>query len=163
MDQHDFTTTEEVNFACAQLTEVPIKLYENIWINIRSLNLDHNFLIRIPSVLFHSVPQIRKLRLAHNYLESLPASISECIQLEVLQLEHNSLVIIPNELKLLTKLQRVNLHYNALEVNDALVDIALSLPSVKVFTLSANPIPRSLMKIIEWKCDHNADFKKSPG
>lgn len=160
--EHDLSTTEEVNFASAQLTEVPIKLYENIWINIRSLNLDHNFLARIPSVLFHSIPQVKKLRLAHNYLEAIPPTIAECLQLETLQLEHNCLVVLPHELKALTKLQRLTLHYNILEVNDVLLDITLSLPTLKTITLNSNPIPKSVVKIIEWKCEHNTDFKKSP-
>lgn len=140
------------------LRELPAELrhLENIW----RLCLDSNLLITLPDV----YPKwVENIELVGNRLETLPQSISECVDVVEIRACGNRLIEIPS-LSRMARLRDCCLQGNALR---SLPDELGSLPSLRYLGLSDNyleSLPASLCKLrkLEWLYVYNNLLRDLP-
>lgn len=94
------------------LTEVPAKVWGIA--NLRTLDLSHNKLAKLPPKIGTLAPKLKTLSLSGNKLGELPAELCQCKELQSLALGKNALVALPDALGALSKLKSLVLSHNQL-------------------------------------------------
>jgi len=96
------------------LTEVPAKVFAIA--NLRTLDLSHNKISKLPARVTVLAPKLKTLDLAHNHLASVPHELCELRELQTLSLSDNHLTVLPDALGALSKLKTLVLARNKLAV-----------------------------------------------
>jgi len=115
------------------LTEVPAKVF--MIANLRTLDLSHNKIVKIPSRVNALAPKLKALDLASNKLSDLPHEICELKELQSLNVSGNALVALPDALGALGKLKTLQLKGNKL---GALPESMCALASLTQLDASSN-------------------------
>jgi len=112
--------------------------------NVRTLNLSHNQITRLPEDLF-LLTGLRKLILKDNLIRDLPDQISRLTNLEILSLEDNLLIDLPESIGNLSRLSGLNLQNNRLQrlptaIGDLRTLVALNLSGNCLLSLPATVV-----------------------
>lgn len=82
----------DINVSHNKLNELPPWLAECFF--MAKLDVSHNYLTHLPSLIFTTAKKLQDLRANHNLLKELPSSVGNVV-LEMLQLQHNNLCSLP--------------------------------------------------------------------
>ncbi|XP_050400370.2 uncharacterized protein LOC126817438 [Patella vulgata] len=109
----------ETHAACWQinnnLTEIPLNLFTNNTMYIKSLHLQTNQIESVPDELFTNLPCIMDLDISSNKLTQIPDSIANCTKLLTLVIYNNNLTTLPNTLASCKCLERLDISKNLMK------------------------------------------------
>ena len=105
--------------------------------NLRTLDLSHNRIAKLPAKVRGLAPKLKTLALTDNRLSDLPDELCECKELQTLSLGQNSLTSLPDALGALGKLKTLVLAHNRLV---ALPESMCALQSLQQLDASHNKL-----------------------
>ena len=117
------------------LVEIPSKVWGIA--NLRTLDLSHNRIAKLPAKVRGLAPKLKTLALTDNRLSDLPDELCECKELQTLSLGQNSLTSLPDALGALGKLKTLVLAHNRLV---ALPESMCALQSLQQLDASHNKL-----------------------
>ena len=117
------------------LTEVPSKVFDIA--NLRTLDLSHNKIAKLPQKVGALAPKLKSLDLASNKLETLPGELCQLKELQTLSLSGNLLVALPEAFGALGKLKMLSVARNKLA---ALPESVCALASLTTLDASSNKL-----------------------
>ena len=150
----DAHVVTRIEWSYQNLDRVPPGLKDKMRLHLRSLDVSHNRLLKLPSnlALFDCLVE---LDASHNRLERVPPALGRCKKLEVLKLHDNELRKLGMWVTELTALKRLHVY------NNPLVD-----PPTEVADLGVDHVReylRALKVIAGWNPDDKTEFNRHSG
>ncbi|XP_022825181.1 protein artichoke-like [Spodoptera litura] len=139
----------EIDLSFNRISNITVSSYQTPYTKIKTLNMSHNYLVKIPDAVFDKIDDLQTLDLSHNYIEGFsPFTFEGTRSLVHLNLSHNRLTDINSSLFRFSELKTLSLSGN--RIKEVKITDFEKLNNLEYLDLSSNSI-----KTINYNVFHN--------
>ncbi|XP_075981500.1 uncharacterized protein LOC142980086 [Anticarsia gemmatalis] len=121
-NMNELNSLTEIDLSHNTISSIQGNTYPHPFSNMRTINLSHNYIVKIPDAVFDEIDNLQNLDLSYNYIDLLSAFTFEGIRkLSKLNLSNNRLTGVNSSLFRFSDLTKLDLSFNRikdLKVND---------------------------------------------
>lgn len=106
----------EIDFSFNRISNITVSSYQKPYTNLKTIDLSHNYLVKIPDAVFDKIDDLQTLDLSHNYIEGFSSFTFEGTRSLVhLNVSHNRLTDINSSLFRFSELKTLILSHNRIK------------------------------------------------